>query len=169
MIPAPWYSFSPFARWQLQLVARSTSRSLAWDGRSRTTPARKFWSDSPARGSSGQWVYGACPRGRGHVHAGMDQPGGGMDRTHDHSVTYTYIAHSTCMLRFIWPVFLSSTPSVHLYRARANVTRSYKSYFDYSFLLYYICYGYEFILIVIGKYIWLQIQPCQFWVTKQKK
>jgi hypothetical protein len=37
----------------------------------------------------------------------------------------------------------------------------------YSFLLYYISYGYEFILI--GKYIWLQIQPCQIYMSKTKK
>jgi hypothetical protein len=47
------------------------------------------------------------------------------------------------------------------------MTRFSKSYFDYSFLLYHISYGYEFILI--GKYIWLQIQPCQIYLTKQKK
>jgi hypothetical protein len=35
------------------------------------------------------------------------------------------------------------------------MAQSSKPYFDYSFLLYYISYGYEFILI--GKYIWLQI------------
>jgi hypothetical protein len=43
------------------------------------------------------------------------------------------------------------TPSVLVYKARANMTRSSKSYFDYSFLLYYISYDYEFIFI--GKYI----------------
>jgi hypothetical protein len=47
------------------------------------------------------------------------------------------------------------------------MARSSKSYFDYSFLLYYIIYGYEFILI--GKYIWLQIQPCEIYMTKRKK
>jgi hypothetical protein len=48
------------------------------------------------------------------------------------------------------------------------MTRSSKSYFDYSFLLYYISYGYEFLLI--GKYIWLQNQPCQkIYMTKRKK
>jgi hypothetical protein len=35
------------------------------------------------------------------------------------------------------------------------MTQSSNSYFDYSFLL--VIYDYEFILI--GKYIWLQIQP----------
>jgi hypothetical protein len=47
------------------------------------------------------------------------------------------------------------------------MAQSSKPYFDYSFLLYYISYGYEFIFI--GKYIWLQIQPCQIYMTKRKK
>jgi hypothetical protein len=45
------------------------------------------------------------------------------------------------------------------------MTRSSKSYFDYSFLLYYISYDYEFILV--GKYIWLQIHSCQIFMTKK--
>jgi hypothetical protein len=46
-------------------------------------------------------------------------------------------------------------PPFSFYKVWANMAQSSKSYFDYSFLLYYISYGYEFILI--GKYIWLQI------------
>jgi hypothetical protein len=48
-------------------------------------------------------------------------------------------------------MWFNTTPSVLVYKARANMTRSSKSYFDYSFLLYYISYDYEFIFI--GKYI----------------
>jgi hypothetical protein len=43
-----------------------------------------------------------------------------------------------------------TTPSVLIYKAWANMAPSSKSYFGYSFLLYYITCGYEFILI--GKY-----------------
>jgi hypothetical protein len=46
------------------------------------------------------------------------------------------------------------------------MVQSSESYFDYLFLLHYISYGYEFIFI--GKYIWLQIQPCQIYMTKWK-
>jgi hypothetical protein len=56
--------------------------------------------------------------------------------------------------------------SLLVYETWVNTTQSSKSYFDYLFLLYYISYGYEFILI--GKYIWLQIQPYQIYMTNQK-
>jgi hypothetical protein len=37
--------------------------------------------------------------------------------------------------------------SVFVYKARGNMTRSSESYFDHSFILDYISYDYEFILI----------------------
>jgi hypothetical protein len=51
----------------------------------------------------------------------------------------------------ITSIIYLNTPSILVYKARANMTLSSKSYFDYSFLLYYISYDYEFIFI--GKYI----------------
>lgn len=44
------------------------------------------------------------------------------------------------------------------------MARSPKLDFDYLFNLYYIIYGYK--LIIIGKYMWLQIQPCQIYIIK---
>jgi hypothetical protein len=55
---------------------------------------------------------------------------------------------------------LGHTPSILVYKSWANMTQSSKLYFDYSFLLYYISYCYEFILI--GKYIYYKSNHVKF-------
>jgi hypothetical protein len=46
------------------------------------------------------------------------------------------------------------------------MTRSSKLDFDHLFLLCYIVYDYK--LIIIGKYIWLQIQPCHIYTKNDE-
>ena len=58
------------------------------------------------------------------------------------------------------------TPSFLVYKARWNMTRSSKRYFDYLFVIYYITYDYKFIIIV--NYIWSRIQSYKIYIIKIK-
>jgi hypothetical protein len=53
---------------------------------------------------------------------------------------------------------MNGTPSIFVYKSRANMAWSPK-YTLTTILSYYFIYDYTF--IIIGNYIWLQIQPCQ--------
>ena len=45
--------------------------------------------------------------------------------------------------------------------------KSFKRYFNYLFIIYYITYDYKFIIIV--NYIWLWIQSYKIYIIKIKK
>ena len=47
-----------------------------------------------------------------------------------------------------WREVVKYTPSFLVYKARWNMTRSSKRYFDQLFVIYYITYDYKFIIIV---------------------